>query len=88
MEKTLLVEVKNGIARLTLNRPGVFNAFSQEMRAAGANWQLIMYGDAVHSFTDPAAGEDPTTGSAYNPIADRRSWQLMQDFLRECFESP
>ena len=58
-------------------------AFQDEMRAAGADWQLVSYGGAVHSFTDPGAGSDPARGAAYNAAADRRSWQAMRDFLGE-----
>lgn len=58
-------------------------AFEDEMRAHKVDWQLVKYGGAVHSFTDPTAGQDPSKGAAYNPTADRRSWQAMQNFLEE-----
>jgi dienelactone hydrolase len=60
--------------------------FEQEMRAAKADWQLVAYGNAVHSFTVPEAGSDPSKGAAYNPTADRRSWQAMRAFLDEVFQ--
>jgi dienelactone hydrolase len=60
-------------------------AFETEMRAAGADWQLVSYGGAVHSFTHWTAGSDNSKGAAYNEKADRRSWAAMQDFLRELF---
>lgn len=62
-------------------------AFAAEMRAAGADWQLVMYGGAVHSFSDPGAGDDPSKGAAYNAAADRRSWQAMLDFFDELFST-
>jgi len=58
-------------------------AFQEEMRAAGADWQLVTYGGAVHSFSNPGAGGDPKTGSAYNEKADKRSWRALQDFFSE-----
>ena len=58
-------------------------AFEDEMRAAGVDWQLVKYSKAVHSFTDPDAGSDNAKGAAYNPVADRRSWEAMRDFLAE-----
>jgi len=61
-------------------------AFRDEMDNAGVDWQLIMYGGAVHSFTNPNSGDDPSRGVAYNAAADRRSWQLMQSFFNEIFE--
>jgi dienelactone hydrolase len=59
-------------------------AFEDEMRKAAADWQVIAYGGAVHSFTNPAA-KDPANGVAYNAEADRRSWQAMKDFFAEVF---
>ncbi len=35
-------------------------AFTQEMGDAKVDWQLVMYGGAVHSFTNPKAGNDPS----------------------------
>lgn len=60
-------------------------AFRREMRAAGTDWQLMYYGGAVHSFTNPSAGSDPSKGAAYDADADRRSWALMLDFFEEIF---
>lgn len=57
--------------------------FVQEMRQAKADCQVVLYGNAVHTFTNPKAGNDPSTNSAYNAKADRRSWEDMQDFLKE-----
>lgn len=62
------------------------NAFMEEMRAANIDYQFIAYSRAVHSFTNPGAGNDNSKGSAYNPDADRRSWQHMQDFFAEIFK--
>lgn len=62
---------------------GDVSAFQDELRKAGVDWQMVLYGNAVHSFTNPDAGDDPAKGAAYNEKADRRSWDLMQHFLRE-----
>jgi dienelactone hydrolase len=56
------------------------------MRQAGVDWQLNIYGGAVHSFTNPGAGNDPSKGTAYNAKADRRSWEAMELFFREIFQ--
>lgn len=61
-------------------------AFWDEMNKAGVDWRMIAYGNAVHSFTNPARGEDASQGAAYNPKADRRSWEDMQDFFDEIFK--
>jgi dienelactone hydrolase len=55
------------------------------MRKAGVDWQLVQYGNAVHSFTNPGAGNDNAKGAAYNEKADHRSWQAMKDFFEEIF---
>lgn len=66
--------------------PSQVLAFVDEMRKARVDWYLIMYGGVVHSFTNPAAGNDPSKGAAYNEQADRRSWQAMKDFFAEIFK--
>jgi dienelactone hydrolase len=61
-------------------------AFEDEMRKAGVDWQVVTYGGAVHSFTRPDSGNDPSTGAAYNERADRRSWEAMRTFFAEIFK--
>ena len=58
-------------------------AFEQAMRQAGADWQMVFLGGAVHSFTNPAAGDNRAAGAAYDARAARRSWRCMQEFFRE-----
>ncbi len=60
--------------------------FLDEMEAAGADYQLVMYAGAVHSFTQKEAGDDPSRGAAYQAAADKRSWEHMRIFLAEAFE--
>lgn len=62
------------------------DAFMDEMGKAKADWRVIVYGGAVHSFTVKDAGSDPSKGMAYNEGADRRSWQAMRDFFGEIFK--
>ena len=58
-------------------------AFQQEMRDTKADWQMIYYANAVHSFTDPNAGNDNSKGAAYNEKAAKRSWEHLKIFLNE-----
>lgn len=58
-------------------------AFQQEMRDTKADWQMIYYANAVHSFTNPEAGNDNSKGSAYNPTATKRSFEHLLLFLNE-----
>jgi dienelactone hydrolase len=62
------------------------DTFIKEMRDAKADWQLIEYGGAVHSFTNPEAGSDPSKGAAYNEKADHRSWEAMRTFFNDIFQ--
>jgi len=61
-------------------------AFQDEMKQSGVDWQLIQYGGAVHSFTQPMAGNDNAKGAAYNERADKRSWADMKQFFGEIFK--
>ncbi|MDB9313600.1 dienelactone hydrolase family protein [Spirulina sp. CS-785/01] len=65
--------------------PEDVDAFITEMQEADVDWQLVLYGEAVHSFTDPNAGNDPSQGSAYNAEADQRSWAAMRQFFQDLF---
>jgi len=62
--------------------------FIEEMRRSGADWQLNMYGGAVHTFTNPDAGDNASTGSAYNELAARRSWMAMKLLFTETIGLP
>jgi dienelactone hydrolase len=68
-------------------KPEEVRAFQEEMRSAGVDWQMVFYGDAVHSFTQPTAGNDKSKGNAYNQKADKRSWEAMKTFFTELFDS-
>lgn len=59
-------------------------ALQRELTEAGADWQLHLYGHTMHAFTNPAAN-NPDFGTVYQSLADRRSWQAMQNFLSEIF---
>lgn len=59
--------------------------FKDELTKARADYQWVEYSGAVHSFTNPKAGNDISKGAAYNKSADMRSWQHFKDFLNEVF---
>ena len=52
--------------------------FQKEMESAGIDWQIYIYGNAVHSFSDSKAGDDKSSGYAYNYWADKRSWEALK----------
>ncbi len=59
-------------------------ALEKELTEAGADWQIHVYGNTLHAFTNPAAN-DPVLGAIYNKNADKRSWQTLLNFLDELF---
>ncbi|MEZ6093195.1 MAG: dienelactone hydrolase family protein [Pirellulaceae bacterium] len=59
--------------------------FKEELNGANVDWQMIYYSGAVHSFTQPMAGDDNSRGAAYNERADHRSWAAMRQFFKELF---
>ena len=61
-------------------------AFQKEMREAKVDWQMVSYGNAVHSFTNPEASKAGMKGMAYNKFADQRSWKAMKVFFKELFQ--
>ncbi|MBK9374339.1 MAG: dienelactone hydrolase family protein [Holophagales bacterium] len=63
--------------------PAEVAAFQKEMDDAKVDWQMVYYSGAVHSFTNPGAGTDPSKGAAYDAKADRRSWEAMKAFFAE-----
>jgi dienelactone hydrolase len=61
-------------------------AFQQEMADAGADWRMVIFGRALHSFiTNIAVGALGDERMAYDPEAEAESWALLQLFLAECF---
>jgi dienelactone hydrolase len=63
--------------------PAEVEAFKDEMNKANVKMEFVPYSGAVHSFTNPAAGNDNSKGAAYNADADRQSWAAFQKFLGE-----
>ncbi|WP_440534546.1 dienelactone hydrolase family protein [Variovorax sp. YR566] len=59
--------------------------FSDEMSAAGIDWQVHLYGGTGHGFTSPEAGSNPRPGFGYSASSDRRSWAELLQFLTEIF---
>jgi dienelactone hydrolase len=69
--------------------PEQIEAFKQEMKEAGADFQFISYPGALHSFTNPEAtelGKKFDMPVAYNAKADKESWDEMKNFLSTIFK--
>jgi dienelactone hydrolase len=69
--------------------PDTVQAFRRKMEKAGADFRIILYPGATHSFTNPEADEYAKKFHlpiAYDAKADRESWQELGKFLRRVFE--
>jgi dienelactone hydrolase len=58
-------------------------AFEAEMTATKADWRMLLYGGAGHSFTNPDVNALGRPGFAYDKAADERSWRAMLDLFGE-----
>ncbi len=57
--------------------------FIQLMSACGADWQLNVYGNAGHSFTDKTVDALGMKGFFYHKPTDLRSWAAMRNLFDE-----
>jgi dienelactone hydrolase len=57
-------------------------AFEEQMSKTNVDWQVCVYGGAMHAFTNPAANVE---GMAYHAAADRRAWNAMLALFEEIF---
>jgi len=57
------------------------SAFKEELENANVKFEMIVYPNAVHSFTQPMAGNDNSKGAAYNAVADKKSFAAMKTFF-------
>lgn len=59
--------------------------FGKEMREAGADWQFVNFGGAVHCFAEPDEDGVANPGCKYHEPSYRRSVAMMRDFFGELF---
>ncbi|MGB7085273.1 MAG: dienelactone hydrolase family protein [Phormidesmis sp.] len=59
-------------------------ALADELTQHNADWQIHMFGDTAHAFTNPRA-EARESGMFFNPLSTERGWAMMQSFLRSQF---
>jgi dienelactone hydrolase len=71
-----------------MTKPGAVEQYTAAMEKSGLDWQLIIYGGAKHSFTNPDADKAGMEALGYNKSADQRSWAEMQVFFKEIFGLP
>jgi len=68
------------------SRPDDVAACMNELNAAGVAYRFVGYPLAVHAFTNPAAGSDPSTGTAYQESAAKAAFEEMERFLLYIFQ--
>lgn len=56
----------------------------KELSEAGVDWQVHVYGQTTHAFTNPGAN-NPDFGTVFNVDANRRATQSIANFLDELF---
>uniref|UniRef100_A0A7C3V6L5 Dienelactone hydrolase family protein n=1 Tax=Desulfobacca acetoxidans TaxID=60893 RepID=A0A7C3V6L5_9BACT len=66
-------------------KPEDMAAFQEAMRQAKADWQMVLFGGAVHSFTNPEADRLKIPGVAYDALTAARSYKYMELFFKEIF---
>jgi dienelactone hydrolase len=62
-------------------------AFVDEMVKGGVDWQMFLYGQAVHAFTDKTADSYGVWALAYHELTDNRSWRAMLSLFGETMAS-
>lgn len=72
-------------ARDPLVPPEHLAAFQAEMTQADADWQMSIYGRALHSFTNTGVDALNDPRMAYDQDADEASWAAMVRFLDASF---
>jgi dienelactone hydrolase len=60
-------------------------AFEEQMRAAGVDWRMNLYGGAQHSFTHPHVDQVELPGLRFDDVSAQRSWRAMLDLFDETF---
>ena len=66
--------------------PEQVKKFENEMKSAGANYKVVSYDGAQHSFTNPDADRHKIPNIKYNQKADKESWEAMKNFLADLFK--
>ncbi len=63
--------------------PKKLQAFVADLQKQKADWTLVEFGGAVHSYTDPDAHQ---AGEAeYNPVVAKRAYKMMNAFFADTF---
>lgn len=64
----------------------VVTKFQDTLDKANADWNMITYGNVLHSFTNPKSDTRGMAALKYDKQADEHSWQAMQHFFEQIFK--
>ncbi|MFI6645822.1 dienelactone hydrolase family protein [Streptomyces sp. NPDC050504] len=64
--------------------PEQWDVFAEEMREAGVDWRLVVYGDALHAFHHPPVDQETVPGVGHHPVQAERAWRDVVGLLGEC----
>ena len=76
----LLIQTGTADPMVTADQVG---AFEREMTDAHADFRVIRYPGAKHSFTNPDANKAGVPGLEYNAAADKKSWAELIAFFKK-----
>ncbi len=66
---------------------GQLEIFRHEMQHSICDWQVSVYGNSGHAFTEPPSKDRlGASGATYNRLTDGRSFRDMQRFFKEVLE--
>ena len=60
------------------------DTFEAEMKGCGAKWQMLVFGDLLHSFCEPESNV-PGIGQ-FDPGAARQCYNMVDDFITAAFD--
>ncbi|KAG8460804.1 hypothetical protein KFE25_010859 [Diacronema lutheri] len=61
-------------------------AMREQLRRAGADFEVVTYGRAAHGFTCPAQRLNDADGFDFEPMAAARAWEGARTFLRDALD--
>ncbi|MEU3605402.1 dienelactone hydrolase family protein [Streptomyces sp. NPDC035033] len=64
------------------------DAFIAELRDAGVDWRLVVYGGAQHAFHHPPVDHATRPGVGHHPLQAERAWRDVLGLLAECLPLP
>ncbi len=65
-------------------KPESVLALAKELTDAAAHWEIDLYGNTVHAFTNPHQ-HNRAAGTAFDQTICNRAFTRLESFLRECF---